>query len=104
MSMCFGTIGTNISANSVRSPPLLLLIIYYLRQIPFGADMTGIFPRYLTIVRGQIVVWILGFAIVPWKFLTSASKFIIFLGSYTVLMGSVLGPLWADYYILRRGK
>ncbi|KAJ7243202.1 permease for cytosine/purines, uracil, thiamine, allantoin-domain-containing protein [Mycena haematopus] len=76
MSMCLGTIGTNLSANS----------------IPFGADMTGLLPKYLTIVRGQIVVWILGFAIVPWKFLTSAAKFITFLGSYTVLMGAVLGP------------
>ncbi|KAJ7207149.1 NCS1 family nucleobase:cation symporter-1 [Mycena pura] len=88
LSMCLGTIGTNLSANS----------------IPFGADMTGIFPKYLTIVRGQILVWILGFAIVPWKFLTSAAKFITFLGSYTVLMGAVLGPLWADYYLLRRGN
>ncbi|KAJ7895693.1 NCS1 nucleoside transporter [Mycena leptocephala] len=88
ISMCLGTIGTNLSANS----------------IPFGADMTGLLPKYLTIVRGQIVVWILGFAIVPWKFLTSAAKFITFLGSYTVLMGAVLGPLWADYYVLRRGN
>ncbi|KAJ7857292.1 NCS1 family nucleobase:cation symporter-1 [Mycena olivaceomarginata] len=86
MSMCLGTVGTNLSANS----------------IPFGADMTGLLPKYLTIVRGQIVVWILGFAIVPWKFLTSAAKFITFLGSYTILMGAVLGPLWADYYVLRR--
>ncbi|KAJ7512099.1 allantoin transport [Mycena galericulata] len=88
MSMCLGTIGTNLSANS----------------IPFGADMTGLFPKYLTIVRGQVVVWICGFAIVPWKFLTSAAKFITFLGSYTVLMGAILGPLWADYYFVRRGK
>ncbi|KAJ7432904.1 allantoin transport [Mycena galericulata] len=88
MSMCLGTIGTNLSANS----------------IPFGADMTGLFPKYLTIVRGQVVVWICGFAIVPWKFLTSAAKFITFLGSYTVLMGAILGPLWADYYFVRRGN
>lgn len=66
--------------------------------------MTGLFPKYLTIVRGQILVWICGFAIVPWKFLTSAAKFITFLGSYTVLMGAILGPLWADYYFVRRGK
>ncbi|KAJ6484366.1 allantoin transport [Mycena vitilis] len=88
LSMCLGTIGTNLSANS----------------IPFGADMTGLIPKYLTIVRGQIVVWILGFAIVPWKFLTTAAKFITFLGSYTVLMGAVLGPLWLDYYVHRRGN
>ncbi|KAJ7755336.1 permease for cytosine/purines, uracil, thiamine, allantoin-domain-containing protein [Mycena maculata] len=88
MSMCLGTIGTNLSANS----------------IPFGADMTGLFPKYLTIVRGQIFVWICGFAIVPWKFLTSAAKFITFLGSYTILMGAILGPLWADYYLIRRGN
>ncbi|CAK5272608.1 unnamed protein product [Mycena citricolor] len=87
-SMCLGTIGTNLSANS----------------IPFGADMAGTFPRHLTIVRGQIVVWILGFAIVPWKFLTSAAKFITFLGSYTVLVGAILGPMIVDYYVVRRGN
>ncbi|KAJ6631084.1 permease for cytosine/purines, uracil, thiamine, allantoin-domain-containing protein [Mycena sp. CBHHK59/15] len=80
LSMCLGTVGTNLSANS----------------IPFGADMTGLLPRYLNIVRGQIVVWILGFAIVPWKFLTSAAKFITF--------SALLGVLWADYYLLRRGN
>ena len=66
--------------------------------------MTGLSPRFLTIIRGQVLCWGLGAAIVPWKFLTDAAKFITFLGSYTVLMAAILGPLLADYYVVRRGN
>jgi nucleobase:cation symporter-1, NCS1 family len=55
-------------------------------SIPFGADMTGLFPKYLTIRRGQILCAILGVAVVPWKLIASASAFISFLGSYNIFM------------------
>ncbi|KDQ57991.1 hypothetical protein JAAARDRAFT_57789 [Jaapia argillacea MUCL 33604] len=84
----FATILTNISANS----------------IPFGADSTGVAPRWLTIRRGQILCWILGLAIVPWKFLVDAAKFITFLGSYTILMGAVIGVVLCDFFVIRRGN
>jgi nucleobase:cation symporter-1, NCS1 family len=37
-------------------------------------DITGIAPRWLNIRRGQFLCYLLGLAIVPWKFLVSASQ------------------------------
>ncbi|KZT30310.1 hypothetical protein NEOLEDRAFT_324323 [Neolentinus lepideus HHB14362 ss-1] len=88
MSFAFATILTNISANS----------------IPFGADISGVAPRWLTIRRGQVLCWVLGLAIVPWKFLVDAAKFITFLGSYTILMGAVIGVVLCDFYVVRKGN
>lgn len=69
-SYLFSTFGTNLGANS----------------IPFGADMTGLFPKYLTIRRGQILCAILGVTLVPWKLIATAQTFITFLGSYNIFM------------------
>ncbi len=55
-------------------------------SIPFGADMTGLFPKYLTIRRGQVICAILGVAVVPWKLIANATAFISFLGSYNIFM------------------
>ncbi|KAK0210378.1 permease for cytosine/purines, uracil, thiamine, allantoin-domain-containing protein [Desarmillaria ectypa] len=100
-----GTALTNISANS----------------IPFGADITGIFPRWFNIRRGQVLCAILGLAITPWNFLTSAAQFLTFLGSYVsassfilsgqpinldwkqnIFMGSLAGVMWCDYFVVRK--
>jgi NCS1 family nucleobase:cation symporter-1 len=66
----FSTIGTNLGSNS----------------IPFGADLTGLFPRYLTIRRGQVLCAFIGVALVPWKLIATAQTFITFLGSYSIFM------------------
>lgn len=78
-SYLFSVFGTNLGANS----------------IPFGADMTGLFPRYLTIRRGQVLCALLGVALVPWKLIATAQTFITFLGSYNIFMA----PLCAVSYI-----
>ena len=73
-------------------------------SIPFACDITGLLPKYFTILRGQIVVAILAWAIVPWKFLTDAAKFLTFLGSYSIFVGPILGCMLADYYFVKRGN
>ncbi|KAG2733907.1 hypothetical protein G9P44_003432 [Scheffersomyces stipitis] len=88
VSFGIGTAGTNIFGNS----------------IPFACDITGLLPKYFTILRGQIVVAILAWAIVPWKFLTDAAKFLTFLGSYSIFVGPILGCMLADYYFVKRGN
>lgn len=35
-----------------------------------GADVTGLLPKYFTIVRGQLFCGIISLAIVPWKLLS----------------------------------
>jgi nucleobase:cation symporter-1, NCS1 family len=60
-------------------------------SIPFGADMTGLIPHYLTIRRGQIICALLSVCFVPWELIATAQKFITFLGSYNIFMAPLCG-------------
>ena len=52
-------------------------------SLPFGSDVSALFPRWMTIRRGQFICTILGIAIVPWKLLNNAAAFLTFLVSLT---------------------
>ncbi|KAJ0331723.1 hypothetical protein COL5a_002390 [Colletotrichum fioriniae] len=87
-SFILSVLATNFGANS----------------LPFGADMTGLFPRYLTIRRGQIVCAILGIVVLPWKLIANASAFISFLGSYNIFMAPLCAIIIFDYILVRKGN
>lgn len=73
-------------------------------SLPVGADLTGLFPKYLTIVRGQVLCAFLAPLLVPWKIIASASAFLTFLGSYTVFLMPICASMIVDYWIVRRGN
>ncbi|GAA6014119.1 hypothetical protein JCM10207_006102 [Rhodosporidiobolus poonsookiae] len=72
--------------------------------LPFGSDLTALFPRYFTIIRGQVLCTILGVAIVPWKILASAQAFVTFLSGYGYWLAPIAGVLFADYYVVAKGN
>ncbi|KAK6001431.1 hypothetical protein QM012_002762 [Aureobasidium pullulans] len=84
----FGVFVTNIGANS----------------LPFGADMTGLVPKFLTIRRGQILCAILGVVVQPWQLMANASAFLSFLGSYNIFMAPLCAIIIVDYFIIRKGN
>jgi NCS1 family nucleobase:cation symporter-1 len=60
-------------------------------SLPVGADSSGLFPRYLNIVRGQVICALLAPLLVPWKIIANAQSFLTFLGSYTVFLMPTVG-------------
>ncbi|KUJ19518.1 putative allantoin permease [Mollisia scopiformis] len=84
----FATVCTNISSNA----------------IPVGADLSGLFPKYFTIVRGQILCNLLIWAVVPWLLVNSAANFLTFLGSYLCFITPIVACMIVDYWIVRRGN
>lgn len=60
LAFYLGVFATNFGANS----------------IPFGSDMTGLFPKWLTIRRGQILCAVLGVVVQPWQLMANASAFL----------------------------
>lgn len=83
------TLGINISANSISA----------------ANDLCAMCPKYINIRRGQLLAAVIGaWAFVPWKILASASKFLAFLGGYTIFLGPMTAILMCDYYIVRRGN
>lgn len=73
-------------------------------SLPVGADLTGIFPRWLTIVRGQVLCALLAPLLVPWKIIASATSFLTFLGSYTVFLMPICACMIVDYWVIRKGN
>lgn len=65
---CFGTVGTNLFANS----------------IPFGCDFAGVFPKRMNIIRGQFICMLLSWAVCPWAILTSGAKVSLGAGSIAI--------------------
>ncbi|ORY26801.1 putative allantoin permease [Naematelia encephala] len=88
LTQVYATFVTNISSNS----------------IPVGCDLAGLFPRYFTIVRGQILCAILAIAVVPWKIVSSAQQFLTFLNSYICFICPILAIEIVDYWFVRRGN
>ncbi|KAH8886165.1 hypothetical protein GQ53DRAFT_845013 [Thozetella sp. PMI_491] len=72
--------------------------------LPAGADMAGLVPRYITIVRGQIIVGLLAPLFFPWKIIASSTTFLTFLSSYTVFLMPMCGIMIVDYFIVRKGN
>lgn len=73
-------------------------------SLPVGADSSGLFPKYINIVRGQVICALLAPLCVPWKIIASASSFLTFLGSYTVFLMPICGIMVVDYWIVRNGN
>lgn len=73
-------------------------------SLPVGADLTGIFPRWLTIIRGQVICAVLAPLLVPWKIIASATSFLTFLGSYTVFLMPICACMIVDYWFIRKGN
>ncbi|PVH95088.1 hypothetical protein DM02DRAFT_732080 [Periconia macrospinosa] len=88
LAFYLGVFATNFGANS----------------IPFGSDMTGLFPKWLTIRRGQILCAILGVVVQPWQLMANATAFLSFLGSYSIFMAPLCAVIMVDYFLVRKGN
>jgi NCS1 family nucleobase:cation symporter-1 len=73
-------------------------------SLPFGSDVSAIFPRWMTIRRGQVIAAVLGVAIVPWKILNSAKAFVTFLSGYGYFLAAIAAVLSTDYFIIKKGN
>lgn len=84
-----GQVGTNFIAN----------------LIPFGVDASGLAPRYINIVRGQIICCIIGgWCMVPWKVLVSGAVFLSCITGMGIFMGCLVGIMLGDYFFIRKGN
>ncbi|KAK9453288.1 permease for cytosine/purines, uracil, thiamine, allantoin-domain-containing protein [Dipodascopsis uninucleata] len=82
-------IGVNIAANSLSS----------------ANDLNCMFPKYINIRRGQIIVAVLGsWALTPWNILTSAPAFLNFMSGYSIWLGPIAGILVSDYFLVHKQK
>jgi NCS1 family nucleobase:cation symporter-1 len=72
-------------------------------SVPLANDLTGLFPKYINIRRGQFICAVVSFAICPWEIQAKATTFLAFLGAYTLFLGATTGVMMTDYFWVRRG-
>jgi NCS1 family nucleobase:cation symporter-1 len=84
----FAMIGTNVAGNSIL----------------FANDLTGMFPKYINIRRGQIICAIIGFVSRPWATQAKASRFFTSIGGYSVFLGPLVGVLLCDFFLIQKCK
>ncbi|KAI9739740.1 MAG: hypothetical protein M1834_006459 [Cirrosporium novae-zelandiae] len=87
-SWAFATMGTSIACNIT----------------PFAADITSLFPKYINIIRGQLLCTIIAFSITPWNIVATANSFLTFLSGYSIFQGSIVSIMIVDYFLLRNGN
>ncbi|GAA5847046.1 hypothetical protein JCM9279_002667 [Rhodotorula babjevae] len=84
-----GNMTTNITANSISS----------------ANDLASLFPKWVNIFRGQMFAVIVGvWAFAPWKVLASASSFISFMASYSIVLAPIAAILCSDYFLVKKSK
>lgn len=69
-----------------------------------GMDMAGIWPRYISMKRGALILCVFGIIVQPWRFFSQATVFLSVISSFGVFTGPTTAILIYDYYILRKGN
>jgi NCS1 family nucleobase:cation symporter-1 len=87
-ALLIATLTTNVAANVVAP----------------ANGFANLWPSKITFARGGILTGIIGIAIMPWKLLENADRYIGWLITYSGFLGPIAGIFIADYWIVRRAK
>ncbi|KAK4541783.1 hypothetical protein LTR36_007315 [Oleoguttula mirabilis] len=80
-------IGTNLSANVISA---------------FN-DLTNLFPKYINIRRGVIIITITaGWIMVPWKIVYSATSLVSFMSGLSIFLCPIAAILTTDYWLVKK--
>src|SRR5512134_3332194 len=86
-ALLVATITTNVAANVVAP----------------ANGFANLWPERIDFARGGVLTGIIGIAIMPWKLLENADRYIGWLIAYSGFLGPVAGIFIADYWLVRRG-
>ncbi|RME04192.1 MAG: nitrate reductase [Planctomycetota bacterium] len=89
LGLVLATLSTNIAANVVAP----------------ANGFSNLAPHRISFRMGGIITGVIGIVMMPWKLLSSLEAYIFtWLIGYSALLGSILGVMLADYYLIRRAK
>lgn len=88
-SWVIGQIGTNLSANVITA----------------ANDLSSLFPKYINIRRGAIIITIIGgWVMQPWKIINSASSLLTFMSGLAIFLAPVAAIQACDFWFVKKKK
>ncbi|RDW84290.1 allantoin permease [Coleophoma cylindrospora] len=79
-------IGTNLSANVISA----------------SNDLTNLFPKYINIRRGVIIITVTaGWIMVPWKIVYSAQSLVTFMSGLAIFLAPIAAIVATDYWTVK---
>ena len=88
IALLVATITTNVAANVVAP----------------ANGFANLWPSRIDFARGGIITGIIGIAIMPWKLLENADRYIGWLLAYSGFLGPIAGIFIADYWVVRKAR
>jgi nucleobase:cation symporter-1, NCS1 family len=87
-ALLVATLTTNVAANVVAP----------------ANGFANLWPSKIDFARGGILTGIIGIAIMPWRLLENADRYLGWLVAYSAFLGPVAGIFIADYWVVRRAR
>jgi nucleobase:cation symporter-1, NCS1 family len=88
VALLIATLTTNVAANVVA---------------PANA-FANLWPARINFARGGVITGIIGIAIMPWRLLENADRYMGWLVAYSGFLGPIAGIFIADYWVVRRAR
>jgi NCS1 family nucleobase:cation symporter-1 len=87
-ALLIATLTTNVAANVVAP----------------ANGFANLWPSRINFARGGILTGVIGIAIMPWKLLENADRYIGWLIAYSGFLGPIAGIFIADYWVVRKAR
>lgn len=87
-ALLIATITTNVAANVVAP----------------ANGFANLWPSRITFATGGIITGVIGIAIMPWKLLENADRYMGWLVTYSAFLGPIAGVFIADYWVVRGAR
>jgi NCS1 family nucleobase:cation symporter-1 len=87
-ALLIATLTTNVAANVVAP----------------ANGFANLWPEKIDFARGGLITGVIGIAIMPWKLLENADRYIGWLIAYSGFLGPIAGIFVADYWVVRRAR
>ncbi len=88
VALLIATLTTNVAANVVAP----------------ANGFANLWPARINFARGGVITGIIGIAIMPWRLLENADRYMGWLVAYSGFLGPIAGIFIADYWVVRRAR